>query len=234
MADTTTTNYGLVKPEVGASTDTWGGKLNDNLGDAMSAIDALMKATEDKAADAEDRGLPQGAVIMWSGSAGAIPDGWLLCDGTDGTPDLRDRFLLGAGGSKNPDATGGSNTTSSNGGHTHSTQSAGSHNHGGTQGHPLTLSQIPSHNHGGGVHSHPAGSHNSLFAGDADVFTGVDTSSHVATVSSGTIINTQGGSAPHSHGISSDGGHSHTVNSVGGHTHTLTPSYYALAFIMRA
>lgn len=41
--------------------------------------------------------MPPGAVIMWSGSATAIPQGWALCNGQDGTPDLRAKFVVGAG-----------------------------------------------------------------------------------------------------------------------------------------
>ncbi len=41
---------------------------------------------------------PIGSIIYWPGSAGSIPAGWQLCDGTNGTPDLRDRFVPGAGG----------------------------------------------------------------------------------------------------------------------------------------
>lgn len=44
---------------------------------------------------------------MWSGAIVDIPDGWLLCDGNNGTPDLRNRFLIGAGDIYAPDATGG-------------------------------------------------------------------------------------------------------------------------------
>lgn len=53
-------------------------------------------------------GVPKGGVIMWSGAADAIPAGWALCDGNNGTPDLRNRFLVGAGGSYAVGATGGS------------------------------------------------------------------------------------------------------------------------------
>lgn len=38
---------------------------------------------------------PSGVIVMWSGSIKNIPKGWLLCDGTKGTPDLRERFVLG-------------------------------------------------------------------------------------------------------------------------------------------
>lgn len=37
-----------------------------------------------------------GMIMMWSGSIASIPAGWLLCDGSGGTPDLRDRFVIGA------------------------------------------------------------------------------------------------------------------------------------------
>ena len=42
-------------------------------------------------------GFPVGGIIMWSGSTATIPSGWRLCDGGNGTPDLRDRFVVGAG-----------------------------------------------------------------------------------------------------------------------------------------
>jgi microcystin-dependent protein len=44
-------------------------------------------------------GVPTGGIIMWSGSIANIPSGFALCDGTSGTPDLTDRFVVGAGGS---------------------------------------------------------------------------------------------------------------------------------------
>ncbi len=51
-----------------------------------------------------------GMIMGWSGSVETIPSGWHLCDGTVGTIDLRDKFIVGAGGTHNPGATGGSNT----------------------------------------------------------------------------------------------------------------------------
>lgn len=41
-------------------------------------------------------GIPSGVIVMWSGSIATIPSGWLLCNGTSGTPDLRNRFVIGA------------------------------------------------------------------------------------------------------------------------------------------
>jgi hypothetical protein len=52
--------------------------------------------------------VPSGAILLWSGSTGSIPAGWLLCNGANGTPDLRDRFIIGAGNAYAVNATGGS------------------------------------------------------------------------------------------------------------------------------
>jgi hypothetical protein len=52
--------------------------------------------------------LPAGVILLWSGSIASIPSGWLLCNGSSGTPDLRDRFIVGAGSTYAVAATGGS------------------------------------------------------------------------------------------------------------------------------
>jgi hypothetical protein len=76
--------------------------------------------------------VPVGAIIMWSGNDSSIPGGWHLCDGTNNTPNLRDRFIIGAGNTYQTGSTGGSNT----------------HDHGGTTGaHTLSSTEIPAHQH---------------------------------------------------------------------------------------
>lgn len=67
--------------------------------------------------------VPQGSIIPWYGDKANIPDGFALCDGTKGTPDLLDRFLVGAGKSYKLSNTGGENT------------------------HVLTIEEMPSHTH---------------------------------------------------------------------------------------
>ena len=54
--------------------------------------------------------IPSGGIIIWSGSSGAIPSGWYLCNGSNGTPDLRDKFVVGAGNGYAVGNTGGSNS----------------------------------------------------------------------------------------------------------------------------
>lgn len=59
--------------------------------------------------------VPSGGIIMWSGSIASIPSGYYICDGTNGTPDLRDRFVVGSGNTYAVGNTGGftSSVTSS-------------------------------------------------------------------------------------------------------------------------
>jgi len=66
--------------------------------------------------------LPAGIICLWHGSIASIPDGWTLCNGANGTPDLRDKFLVGACSTYAVDETGGSvnhNHTFTGDGHTH-------------------------------------------------------------------------------------------------------------------
>jgi hypothetical protein len=51
--------------------------------------------------------IPTGCIVLWSGSTGSIPATWYLCDGTNGTPDLRNSFIVGAGSTYAVNATGG-------------------------------------------------------------------------------------------------------------------------------
>lgn len=74
-----------------------------------------------------DGRVRHGMIVMWSGAIADIPSGWALCDGANGTPDLRGRFVLGAGGNYAKGDTGGTESVTKS--HTHSysgTTSAGS------------------------------------------------------------------------------------------------------------
>lgn len=66
---------------------------------------------------------PIGAIIVWSGTEETVPEGWSICNGENGTLDLRDKFVLGAGIEHSVGSTGGSETVT------------------------LTVDQMPEHNH---------------------------------------------------------------------------------------
>ena len=101
--------------------------------------------------------VPSGAIFLWSGAVNAIPSGYVLCNGSNSTPDLRDRFVVGAGNSYSPNTSGGSAsiTLSTNNlpGHTHNT---GNHSHG-VNSHTHST---PNHSHGVNAHSHSTPNHN--------------------------------------------------------------------------
>lgn len=182
-------------------------------------------------------GVPTGCIMLWYSSSGSIPSGWALCNGAvyskvDGSgnitsPDLRDRFIVGATSTYAVGATGGatSGTTSSSGAASAvATSASGDHNHSGsTDGHTLSTSQIPSHSH---VQNTGQGS------GGSD--TGWNVVSNATPASTTLSTATTGGGSSHSHGIQSSGTHTHTVD-ISNHTHTVAtvPPYYALCYILK-
>jgi hypothetical protein len=76
--------------------------------------------------------IPAGLISMWSGSIGSIPSGWYLCDGSNGTPNLTDRFIIGAGSTYAVNGTGGASSvtlvTANMPSHTHTVNDSG-HTH---------------------------------------------------------------------------------------------------------
>ena len=70
-----------------------------------------------------DASLPSGLIAIWKGSTTTIPSGWVLCNGQNGTPDLRDKFVLGAGNNYTVGDTGGEKE------------------------HALTIDEMPNHTH---------------------------------------------------------------------------------------
>lgn len=74
--------------------------------------------------------VPAGMIMIWSGSVGSIPSGWTLCNGSNSTPDLRDKFIIGAGSTYAVGATGGSaNAVVVDHTHTATTDTAAAHTH---------------------------------------------------------------------------------------------------------
>ena len=99
--------------------------LNGNYGTAGQVIVSNGNALPPTWGNAFVRGM----IMMWSGDQASVPTGWAVCSGSNGTPDLRDRFVIGAG-SKSPDDTGGSaDSVVVSHTHTASANSAGSHVH---------------------------------------------------------------------------------------------------------
>lgn len=148
----------------------------------------------------------RGMIMMWYGDAGAIPAGWALCNGANGTPNLVDRFIVGAGSSYGLGWTGGAATVS--------------HGHNGyVVAHTLTEAQIPAHAHaiiGGGGSSGPRQA------------MAIDSSNNPSHDWQGPRVGgmpatySVGGNQPHSHGLSLDW--AGTEN---------RPPYYALFYIMK-
>lgn len=104
-------------------------------GDFKVALNKLILYLNEVLGADGSKAIPSGIICLWSGSVDNIPDGWALCNGENGTEDLRDKFVVGAGNSYAVNATGGSASQAVN-------------LSGSTGATTLSVNQMPSHTHG--------------------------------------------------------------------------------------
>jgi len=255
MPDSTTPNLSLTLPEIGASGDSWGTKLNAGL----TTLDAIFKAdgtgtsvglnvgtgktlnvagtltaasatlsgqinlpgtgTGNQAATVSQitAALPPGVILLWSGAAAAVPAGWALCNGQNGTPNLLNRFVVAAGGAYSVGATGGS-ADAALVAHSHTVSASGSTS--GAGGHSHSVND-PGHAHS----TLKAGAGEGGFAG----FLG-STSDSLTTTGGATTGISINGVGDHAHSVSVGGSTSAEGISA---TNANLPPFYALCFIMK-
>jgi hypothetical protein len=120
--------------------------------------------------------VPSGGIIMWSGTVLSIPSGWYLCNGANGTPNLTDRFVIGAGGTYGVGDSGG-------------TADAGvvSHTH-------TTTVTDPGHAHALGIYNVGANSSGAAQGNAGLVNLNYEVSSKSATTGVTVAVNTAGSS----------------------------------------
>ena len=174
--------------------------------------------------------IPSGCIIIWSGSVTAVPSGWKLCDGTNATPDLRDKFVIGARSDS-----GGTATTFVTGADTKS---------GGTK-----AAVLVSHIH----NATSSATSSATVSNDTDTWSGTITSGDASLYGSGVFSNAGSGNTSTSTFTNTENrsvniGHTHTHAHTVGVTTTVTttvasngesgtnknlPPYYSLAYIMK-
>ena len=162
--------------------------------------------------------LPAGVITMWSGSILSIPTGWVLCDGTNATPDLRNRFIVGAGDDY---------SVADNGGEAHST---------------LTTAELPGHTHTGttdldGGHSHFVANGDTVNATTSPLSSSTTIGKNGSQASTSFNYLIGGTATAATQGLTSaesDHTHTFTTASTGdGDAFENRPPYYALAYIMK-
>ncbi|MFY9100390.1 hypothetical protein OZY48_04980 [Aliarcobacter cryaerophilus] len=184
--------------------DTSSGKAILKLHDGTDWVEVNLGGTTTPPEEEPIEGVPSGAIIMWSGSIASIPSGWALCNGANGTPDLRNKFVIGS----SSDVSGVSNTSVTGA----NTKSGGSKD-----------AIVVAHTHSGTANS---GSGGETFV--TNVYNGIVNHSIVKS------SNTSANGLHQSKASASEHTHPLTINSTGSSgTNANLPPYYALAFIMK-
>lgn len=109
-------------------------------------VAASASTWESEAGDAGGS-IPAGLISMWHGALANIPSGWVLCDGQNGTPDLRDKFVKGAAAAQNPGGAGGALT------HGHAAHASHTHQYTEVPNHVHQITD-PGHTHVQNAHNH--------------------------------------------------------------------------------
>jgi microcystin-dependent protein len=193
----TLTNKTLTSPTINTATVAGGTINNTPIGGTTPAAGAFTTLSSTSAPSfAGGAIVPTGGIIMWSGSIASIPSGWALCNGSNGTPDLRDKFVVGAGSAYAVNATGGS-ADAIVVSHTHTATSSVTD---------------PGHTHaaGGGTAFVTQGN-GSIRGGSGDSGTAANTASATTGVTVATTVASAGSSG----------------------TNANLPPYFALAYIMK-
>ena len=150
--------------------------------------------------------IPAGLISMWSGSIGSIPSGWYLCDGSNGTPNLTDRFIIGAGSTYAVNGTGGVSSVT------------------------LTTSNMPAHTHAATV-TDPGHSHTLAISGGASSITGLGASGASGWQGSNTGVTYVSSSGTNT---STTGVTVSNASNGSGTSFSILNPYYALAFIQKS
>jgi len=236
--ETATGEIGIPVPlSKGGTGATSAATARTSLGLGTAATYTIGDGADEVPTNSMVQGVPTGTICLWYGSSGTIPTTWALCNGTtysktDGSgsivsPDLRDKFIVGATTTYAVGATGGATSVStgaSGAAGAVATSAGGDHTHGAaTGGHTLTEAQIPAHRHV-----------ENCGQGSAGAVTGWNVVSNATTAPTSLYTDNTGGGGSHSHSISSSGTHTHTVD-ISDHTHTVAtvPPYHALCYIMK-
>jgi len=158
--------------------------------------------------------FPSGLIVMWHGLISAIPSGWVLCDGNNGTPDLRDKFVKGAPAGTGAGGTGGTSTL------THSGTDVSVSNH--------TVTQPSAHS----SHTHTKGTLAVASHSTSSNRQGTSTGTIVTTATHTVSGDTGNESSSLTHSGTAVSAHSVTVTQPSNHTNVLPP-YYEVLFIMK-